>query len=140
MAKFLVIFLLIFVYLEYNKTPKDPVAEAVVGLGPEDSFNASASCATFNFHYLETENVLYSPVVRHIEVFLDENAFSEETWELYSTTFRQRILSRTISPSPFIRAGLSFISRPTALEAACLGCRPTRTNMTIFRQYITDVE
>jgi hypothetical protein len=35
-------------------------------------------CVTFKFHYLETENVLYTPVVRHIEIFLDEKAFSEE--------------------------------------------------------------
>ena len=35
-------------------------------------------CVTFKFHYLETQNVLYSSQVRHIEIFLDEKAFSEE--------------------------------------------------------------
>lgn len=35
-------------------------------------------CKTFQFRYLITENVLYTEKVRHVEVFLDDNAFSEE--------------------------------------------------------------
>ncbi len=35
-------------------------------------------CVTFKFRYLETQNVLYSSTTRHIEIFLDEKAFSEE--------------------------------------------------------------
>jgi len=35
-------------------------------------------CTKFDFRWLELENVLYSEKVRHIEVFLDERAFSEE--------------------------------------------------------------
>lgn len=45
-----------------------------------NSFNQEneKSCVTFNFHYLETQNVLYSSTIRNVEIFLDENAFSEE--------------------------------------------------------------
>jgi hypothetical protein len=36
------------------------------------------NCVRFKFHWLETENSLPTPVVRYIEIFLDEKAFSEE--------------------------------------------------------------
>lgn len=42
------------------------------------SQNDKNDCFKFKFHYLELENVLYTSVVRHIEIFLDEKAFSEE--------------------------------------------------------------
>ena len=35
-------------------------------------------CVRFKFHWLEIHNVLYTPVVRNIEIFFDEKAFSEE--------------------------------------------------------------
>ena len=57
-------------------------------IATEESSSASAqtfvakkqtkNCTTFRFYWLEIENVLYSPIVRHIEIFLDEKAFSEE--------------------------------------------------------------
>jgi hypothetical protein len=34
-------------------------------------------CVTFDFRYLVLENELRSPTVRHIEIFLDDRAFSE---------------------------------------------------------------
>jgi hypothetical protein len=42
------------------------------------STKKTEDCLTMDFHYLLTENQLYSSEVRHIEVFLDETAFSEE--------------------------------------------------------------
>lgn len=79
MAKNLITFLLLFVSVgcgqiatkttsdEFNKTARTASVQKSV-----------KDCVTFKFHYLEIENVLYSPVVRHIEIFLDEKAFSEE--------------------------------------------------------------
>lgn len=34
-------------------------------------------CKQFKFHWLELENEKYSEAIRHIEVFMDEKAFSE---------------------------------------------------------------
>lgn len=40
--------------------------------------NSPDKCVQFNFRWLQTENVLYSEKVRHIEIFMDEKAFNEE--------------------------------------------------------------
>jgi len=71
---------LVFVYIACG--------QVTTKLADEESGNVAAQtpvvqkqtedCVRFKFHYLETENALYSPVVRHIEIFLDEKAFSEE--------------------------------------------------------------
>src|SRR5436190_5582043 len=40
--------------------------------------DSKVDCVRFDFRWLELENVLYSEKIRHIEVFMDERAFSEE--------------------------------------------------------------
>lgn len=52
-------------------------SEETLGSETSEKSNTQTFCTTFNFRYLQTQNVMYSPVVRHIEVFLDEKAFSE---------------------------------------------------------------
>jgi hypothetical protein len=39
-------------------------------------------CLPVKFHYLIVENELYSPTMRHMEIFLDEKAFSEENLKI----------------------------------------------------------
>lgn len=80
MMKVLVIYFSLFVCIACGQVvtkitadepSKIPIQNSVVQKDKKD-------CVTFKFRYLEIENVLYTPGVRHIEIFLDEKAFSEE--------------------------------------------------------------
>ena len=55
---------------EEKRAMPPPPPERPGGVGVEE-------CKTFQFRYIVTENVLYTPQLRHIEVFLDERSFSE---------------------------------------------------------------
>src|SRR5688572_27733210 len=40
--------------------------------------DSTDDCVSFDFRWLEFQNVLFSKAVRHIEIFMDERAFSEK--------------------------------------------------------------
>ena len=54
-----------------GKTSENSTAEIRLADHPD-------KCVQFSFRWLQTENVLYSEKVRHIEIFMDEKAFNEE--------------------------------------------------------------
>ncbi|CAN5873008.1 hypothetical protein BH20ACI4_BH20ACI4_12320 [soil metagenome] len=55
---------------ESEKTEQSVLSKVVSG--------SVSDCTMIDFHYLILENSKWTEKVRHIEVFLDENAFSEE--------------------------------------------------------------
>jgi hypothetical protein len=55
-----------------------PSNEPKATIGKAINSEPSEHCTTLDFHYLQTENVLYSPLNRHVEIFMDEKAFTEK--------------------------------------------------------------
>lgn len=77
MTKILIILLVIPTYIVIGQ-PRTSAGENLGKRFTETSIRKMDDCITMPFHYLIVENVLYSPKVRHILVFLDEKAFTEE--------------------------------------------------------------
>jgi hypothetical protein len=46
--------------------------------GKVTTINPEGNCVTFQFRFLVLENLRYNSAIRHIEIFLDNNAFTEK--------------------------------------------------------------
>lgn len=78
MAKILAMVFLVLVYVSFGQVvtkTENKDSDKLVGVVP---FAPKKDCVTIDFHYLIIENEQRTSTVRHIEVFLDEKAFSEE--------------------------------------------------------------
>lgn len=79
MAKILVTLYLVLIHVSFGQIPtktENQKSGNVIAQSPTVR-KKKEDCVWMDFHYLILENSLWSPKVRHIEVFLDEKAFSE---------------------------------------------------------------
>ena len=80
MRRILITLLLVFVCIALGQVATNIATEESITVSAQTSVaqKQTKDCVKFKFHWLEIENVLYTPVVRHVEIFFDEKAFSEE--------------------------------------------------------------